>query len=65
MTRIDTPQNYKVNPGVNYIHVSNFDSRKRMATASKGNPDPELSRNYYINSDGRKIYHTEESRRLA
>src|SRR6476659_1729633 len=66
MTRIDTDQNYRVNPGINYIHISNFDARKRMATVSKsGSIDPDIPRTYYLDANGRKIYHTEESKRLA
>ena len=61
----EVSQGYKINQGSNYVYVGNYEARRLMAQSSVGNLDPELPRNYYISTDGRRVYHTEESKRLA
>jgi hypothetical protein len=61
----EVSQGYRVNSGLNYIQLQNYAARRLMAQSSTGNQDPELPRNYYLDTGGCRVYHTEESRRLA
>ena len=38
---------------------------KEWRQSKAANPDPDIVRNYFIDTNGKKIYRTEESRKLA